>query len=522
VEPGNYQVFVSRGTEYSVFEAPITINAGSVTPVVAQIAKVIDTPGFVSSDFHVHGIRSADSRISDTRRVLQFGGEGIENPIMTDHHVHTDLSGPIANLGMGSWMSSTIGEEITTFDYGHFNGYPFTVDPSKPSGGSTDWGQAAPAGCDFPMPLDPGCPGPALNATPAEILNLAQNSAQATPDTTVQINHIDSHFVPTKIDTSVAGAITDGLSQTEREQRRLPIPADVPNLFQAFPALEIWNGADRNQQCNFLTERIGIWMNHLNKGLPTTYIADTDTHTYTDLETAGARTWTASSTDDPSLISSGEVAQAVDAGRATGGQGIYVQTRLIARDGSGSVADLTLAGTTQISVDPLQPDVDLEVTVQAPTWASFDRIEIYSNAATAPPALDCGGEVPSPYLFTATPTVVLTEGDCDPTTTGDGDFDINVVNVHPIAGADRQETTVTVSFPGMAQDAWFVAVVRGTDGTCGPMFPVYPRQLSSGGNTALADLLDGNVGENGTMALGASNALWADVDGVAGFQPPNP
>jgi hypothetical protein len=54
------------------------------------------------------------------------------------------------------------------------------------------------------------------------------------------------------------------------------------------------------------------------------------------------------------------------------------------------------------------------------------------------------------------------------------------------------------------------------------MFPVFPRSLSSGTNPSLADLLDGNVGELGTMALGVTNALYLDVDGVPGFQPPNP
>ena len=170
---------------------------------------MLDTTGFVSSDFHVHGIRSADSRVADGPRVSQFAGEGVENIIMTDHHVHTDLSPTIAALGLGAWVTSTVGEEITTFDYGHFNGYPFTIDPSVPSGGSTDWGQAAPAGMDFPS-------AGALNATPAAIHALATTGARSTPDTTIQINHIDSHFPPMQIDTSVAGPISDGLDDTER------------------------------------------------------------------------------------------------------------------------------------------------------------------------------------------------------------------------------------------------------------------------------------------------------------------
>jgi hypothetical protein len=61
---------------------------------------------------------------------------------------------------------------------------------------------------------------------------------------------------------------------------------------------------------------------------------------------------------------------------------------------------------------------------------------------------------------------------------------------------------------GLAADTWFVAVVRGSDGACGPMFPVYPDDITSGSNATLADLVDGNVGESGTMALGVTNALY--------------
>jgi hypothetical protein len=332
------------------------------------------------------------------------------------------------------------------------------------------------------------------------------------------VNHIDSHFEPMQIDTSVVGPISDGLDDAERLGRRLPSVAAAGNLFHHFPALELWNGADRAQQLNFLDERIGIWMNHLNKGLRTTVISDTDTHTFGDLESAGARTWTASSTDAVAAIDGGEVANSVDAGRAVGGQGIYVQTRLLAQDGSGGVADLTLGGSTDVASSNGQ--VVLEIRVQAPLWARFDRIEIYRNADTLP------FDPLAPYLFYADPadpkTVTRVEGDCDAATTGDGDFDVTLVNVHPsVPGAQRQEVTLEVPYT-LAEDSWFVVLVRGTDGVCEPMFPVFPRSLDAATNTTLANLLDGNVGESGTMALGVTNALYADVDGVPGFQPPNP
>jgi hypothetical protein len=113
------------------------------------------------------------------------------------------------------------------------------------------------------------------------------------------------------------------------------------------------------------------------------------------------------------------------------------------------------------------------------------------------------------YLYGATPTAVLTEGDCNPATTGDGDFDIAVTtNVGGVAGAHRHSVTLSVPFNGLAADTWFVVVVRGTDGVCGPMFPIYPDDLNPNTNATLNQLLNGNVGELGTMALGATNALY--------------
>jgi hypothetical protein len=168
------------------------------------------------------------------------------------------------------------------------------------------------------------------------------------------------------------------------------------------------------------------------------------------------------------------------------------------------VADLTATGSTEVA--STNGAVDFEVTVKSPAWAQWDVIQIYTNA---------GGNVSSvvvnpatPYLYTAAPLITLDEGDCNPATTG-GDFEIDVVDAFPaIDGADRWETTVTVPFAGLTADTWFVAVVKGTDGQCGPMFPIYPADLAAASNPNATAMVDGNVGESGTMALGHTNALY--------------
>jgi len=504
LEPGDYEVFVSRGTEYSLFRQRITSSPGDTERVTAQIARVLDTAGFVSSDHHVHLINSPDSRIGKVRRVLQFAGEGVENLIATDHDARTDLDGTIEELGVGPWLHSAVGEEITTFDYGHFNAYPLGVDPDRPSGGSVDWAGAAPAGEDFPSfgnfvlpPAEIFAAVPAQRARSGVLLN-------PSPHVVTQINHIGSHFRPLKIDTTLEPP-RSLLTAEEALARRLD--PSVGNFFHPFPALELWNGSTRNAQREFLFERLGIWFNHLNQGLRTTFIADTDTHTFLDLRTAGARSWTAASTDRPAEISDEELGAAVLAGRATGGQGIYVQTVLRQVADPDNAAHLGLGGSTELDTGG-DPEVVLEIDVQAPVWAEFDTIRIYANAATF--ATGSNGAVP--VDFTAAATQVLRRGE---------HFVLPPpVEVAPdVPGAQRQELHLEVPFT-LTEDTWFVVVVRGSDGVSQPMFPAFPADLRREDNTSLEDLLDGNLGEQGVLALGATNALYANVDGVPGFDPP--
>ncbi len=506
LEPGEYQVAVSRGSEYSAYTEVVTINGGALATVSAQLSHVLDTTGFISSDYHVHLIESPDSRISRRNRIHSFAGEGVDNLIATDHGAITDLQPDIAALGLREYLHSTPGEEITTFDYGHFNAYPQGRDDSLvQTGGSTDHGGAAPPGEDFPSLGN-------YNLSPAQIAATAVSDPfNAGLDTAVQINHINSHFAPLRIDTSLTPPASQ-ISPAQALSFRLD-PA-IANFFHAFPALELWNGATEGAQNEFLRERIGIWMNLLNQGIPTTAITDTDTHTFHNLRQAGGRTWTPSSTDAPADISDPEIGRAIGAGKAIGGQGLFVQAKLRATDGSGGVASLggvvpsgtpgasTAAGTL---VTVGNGEVELVVHVQAPTWAPYDTIEIYRNASTTI-AGTTGG---TPTLFSALPTAVRTQGT---------HFSVDTV---PVNGSARLETVYTETLSGLAADEWIVVIVKGTRGVSPPLFPINPDNVDTATeNTTLADLVTVTAAERGIRALGVTNALYVDVDGNGRFDPP--
>jgi hypothetical protein len=522
LEPGEYVIAVSRGNEYSLHTERVTIPADGEITVSARLARVLDTPGFISSDYHVHMIASPDSRISNENRIESMAGEGVENIIATDHSVVTDLGPMIASLGLDGFVHTTPGEEITSFDTGHYNAYPLGQDPSRvQTKGSTDWAGTAPPGQDFPAYGN-------YILSPAEIENaVLTDPFNAGLDTVVQINHIDSQFSPLKIDTSLTPPAS-GLTPAEAAAFRMD-PA-ITNFFHHFPALEVWNGMTTGHQNEFLLERIGIWMNLLNRGFVATAIVDTDTHSFHDLRSGGGRTWTPSSTDLPIGVIDNEIGVAVKNGKAVGGQGIYVQTRLVA-DSTGETTGFELADQTIDVTVPVTPPklvqrpgvvttdgaVHLDIEIQAPAWAPYDRIEIYTNSATTVAASNGG----VPVLFGAVPDLVLT--------LGAGDFTVQSVDVSPpgdpIPGATRLETTRRVTFAGpsaLTEDAWFVVIVKGTPGVSPPMFPVHPFGVSLAQNPTLDDLEAVTAGEAGVRALGVANALFADVDGQPGFDPPIP
>ncbi|RIK96125.1 MAG: hypothetical protein DCC71_22645 [Proteobacteria bacterium] len=516
LEPGTYQIAVSRGSEWSLYTQQVAITAATTTTVNAQLAHVVDSTGTISADYHVHMIDSPDSRVSRKDRIEAFAGEGVDNIIATDHAYVTDLDAEIAALGFTSFVNSTPGEEVTTFDYGHFNAYPQGQDTSRiQTMGSTDHGGAAPPGQDFPS-------SGYYNLSPAQIeaavLAKPQNAGK---ETVVHVNHIDSHFSPLRIDTSLTPP-QSVLDPNAVDGDGFPLPANplffrldpsIPNFYHHFAGLELWNGYTIGQQGEFLDDRIGIWMNLLNQGLLTTAISDTDTHELHNLRSGGARSWTPSSTDAPSGVVDVEIARAVRAGKMVGGQGIYVQTRLLATDGSGGTA--SLVGTVPAGAQPgtaqagtlvtvTNAEVELEITVQAPTWAPYDEIEIYRNASTQVAGSNGG----TPTLFTALPTATLAAGP---------DFTVATV---PVNGSQRLETTKTVLLSGLTQDEWIVVVVKGNAGTSPPMFPVMADGVSLAQNPDLASLSTVTAAENGIRALGVTNALYVDVDQNGVFDAP--
>jgi len=512
LEPGNYRVVVSHGPEYSISETDITVSASPAPAemVNAKVEHVLDTSGFISGDFHVHSIQSADSAVKQTDRVLTMLAEGVDFFTPSEHDIRFDYGPTLAAMGVTNLISVAQSAEMTTFDYGHFNAWPMTVDPNQVNGGNVDHGGDAPGGDgqDFPS-------FGSYSLSPAEIIA----AAHADPGTsnTVQINHIHSHF---SIEDGVGLAIDTGVSPPQSGipalARRLD-PA-LSNLFSdTFDALEIWIGADRGQiYNNFLGTQggsaeggnIGDWFNLINQGIVRTGVADSDTHRQHLNQSGVPRSMVASPDDDPGDL--GPIAETLSAnvndGRVVGTNGPMVRVEVQAAS-TGQVA--SLEGDDPLVIATTNGEVVIEVDIQSPTWAPFDRVEYYVNTRTQQrtvPNVQTGSQPPSTITlkrYQVCPDYVQTAG---------VDFAVSTV---PVAGtsSSRLEASTSLTLSGLSQDIWVVVLVKGTDGVSKPMFPVIPNSLKQITNTTLANLIDGNLGEDGITALAFTNPLFVDADG---------
>ncbi len=521
LEPGSYRVVVSHGTEYSAYSEDIVVTAGATEDVDAQIAPVVDSSNLVSGDFHVHSIDSPDSQTSKADRVVSMVAEGMNFFTPSDHDIRLDFAPTVTALGATALIKTAVSAEITTFDYGHFNAWPVPIDPSQVNGGSVDFGGAAPDGMDFPSFGN-------YNLTPGEIIDAVRTDGA----TTVQINHVHSFFgVGGGSGLAIDTGVEPPQSAVSGAARRLD--PGVLNYFPDAPdrpdALEIWIGDDRGQVNNNLFGRnMGDWFNLLNQGIIATGLANSDTHRRIITQSGMPRNMIASTTDDPSSIVPADVSTSLNEGRSFGTNGPILRVTVNAPSTSQTAGHDLLLPTLISTTDNA---VDVDIAVESPLWAEFDRIELYINSTTTKTTsmAESGAGPVTVTKYTVTPDDVLVK---------DTDFTVTEVDDFPaIPGAKHLETTATVNLSGLIDDIWIVVVVRGTDNVSKPLFPVVPNAMfakacnnnpcrscvtdancTGGGvctvsNQTTAELTDGNLNQCGMTALAFANPLYVDVDG---------
>ena len=127
VPPGTYEVSVTRGLEYTTFQGGVTVAPMTPTLFRAQLLRVVDTTGFLSMDGHMHAAPSPDSQVSIPDRIRTAATEGLEVAVSTDHEFIGSWQSGIDETGLGRWVATVTGCELTATVPEHINLY--SVEP---------------------------------------------------------------------------------------------------------------------------------------------------------------------------------------------------------------------------------------------------------------------------------------------------------------------------------------------------------------------------------------------------------
>lgn len=445
--PGQYEAVVSRGPEYSTWPdtwptsgAAADLTAQDVT-LNATLGRIVDTTGWMSADLHVHAYNSSDSAVRNTVRAANYLAEGVDVLLSTDHEVITDYAPIVASLGASQLMATMIGEEVTSFDHGHFNTFPLTLDASKPSGGAFDH-----AG---------GEDGPEYR-----VADLFPAIRAQWPGAVAQLNHPRGGMGSL----SLLKADTDTLAThgDPKTFNMLPAPdataEDTKLLGDTFDSVEVANGPTPSLAV------MNDWMTFLSRGTvrASTGVSDSH-HEYSD-QGGYARTYARVGVDTAAEFSPDAFAEAVRQHHLFVSNGPllgFTAQKLDAQgQPTGAVAQIgdTLSVT---SGDTVRFTVD----VQGLEWMQLDRVELYSHA----PGREAFNGVSNPDWPEGR---ILQKHTLDPATAP-------LEAVPGSASLRRQHLVETFDVPVTA-DTWFVGMARATTGrTMRPLHDALPFAWSN-------------------------------------------
>jgi hypothetical protein len=318
---GKTMIHASRGFEYGVASRTLDLAEGRSQSLTLSIRREVPTPGLVACDTHVHTMtHSGHGDATIDERVVTLAGEGIELAVATDHDVFANLDPVARRLGLRSYFTPVVGDEVTTRT-GHFNAFPFAIGDTIPDAGIGDWPQ----------------------------LLRAIRSAAAPTAKVVVLNHPrDLHAGFRPFDPAQFNSVTG-------DHRRGAIGVD---------AIEVINsGALQSDPMRLVFD----WIALLNHGERITAVGASDSHDVARFIVGQGRTYIACRDDDPARIDIASACRALREGRALVSLGLLANLSVDERFHVGDV------------VTSLQPTLRVTVTVLGPSWSSVDRVELYSN-----------------------------------------------------------------------------------------------------------------------------------------------
>ena len=139
IEPGDYNVTVHRGLRWEPHTEAVSITSGGSADVNADLVLVVRPEGVLALDPHSHASPSGDGQIAMSHRLITHAANGVQVHFGTDHDHVADYRPMLAPLGLQSWMTTIVADEVSPVLRGHMNVYPIEAVAGQPNGGAPRW-----------------------------------------------------------------------------------------------------------------------------------------------------------------------------------------------------------------------------------------------------------------------------------------------------------------------------------------------------------------------------------------------
>jgi hypothetical protein len=262
--------------------------------------------------------------------VLEFVADGIDMIVSTDHNIVTDYAPSIKALGLGAFITSARGDEITTNGWGHFGAFPLSQDHARAGQG-------------------------AILVHGHNAKEIFANVREHAPEAVIDVHH-------PRIDPGIGYFI---LGQFDPHSDR----AGRPGFSFDFDAIEVLNGY-QDPARKSVDRIIDDWLGLLNHGHLATATGNSDTHHLTYNMGGYPRNYVRVADDRPDHVTPGEVATAVKGHHVFFTTGPFVRFHA----GKGDIGDLVPAPGGKASLD---------IEVDAAPWISVSRVILYVSGKEA-------------------------------------------------------------------------------------------------------------------------------------------
>ena len=336
LHPGTYDVIISHGPEYDAACTSVTVEPGKTAQLTARLPRIVDTTGWISSDFHSHSSPSGDNTSSQLGRVINLLCEHIEFAPCTEHNRISTYSDHIQQLKIAKRLASCSGMELTgrPLPLNHQNVYPLHHHPHRQDGG-----------------------GPVTDTDPqVQIERVALWDDRS--EKLVQQNHPDLGWL--FYDKNGDGVPDGGHSGA----------FGFMDVIEIHPIEAAWNLRKEKQETKNGRNRIFHWLQMINDGYRIPGVVNTDAH-YNLHGSGGLRNWLESPTDQPSEVKILDTVHASEHGHIIMSNGPFLKVYAKTSDGQGDTAggDLTAA----------DGQVTLDIEVHSPNWIDIDEVFVLIN-----------------------------------------------------------------------------------------------------------------------------------------------